>query len=193
MGAPVNKTADAAAGTVAGAAAGTTADITAAATASRAAGADTADAEDKGSPRDADAVIAQLVVTPQSPLAGRSARAQRLAERYRLAVVGIKPARPDIIAPFAGRRHAARPRRDGGVRGDAGTGNGADGPDRGGCESDDKRRCEQVGKRIRKHVGKCIGTYIGERIGGHSGADQLKNAVEHPAQGRHRRPHPRHR
>lgn len=61
-----------------------------------------ADDDDKGSPRDADAVVAQLVVTPQSPLAGRSARAQRLAERYRLAVVGIRPARPDIIAPFAG-------------------------------------------------------------------------------------------
>ena len=76
-----------------------------------AAGAKPADTEEKGSPRHADAVVAQLVVTPQSPLVGRSVRALRLADRYRLAAVGLKPARAEVLLPFAGQawqraRHA---------------------------------------------------------------------------------------
>jgi len=55
----------------------------------------------KGSPRDADAVVAQLVVTPQSPLLGRTVRGIRLADRYRLAAVGLRPARSDFVAPLA--------------------------------------------------------------------------------------------
>ena len=61
-----------------------------------------ADKEEKGSPRHADAVVAQLVVTPQSPLVGRTIRSLRLADRYRLAAVGLKPARAEILLPLAG-------------------------------------------------------------------------------------------
>jgi di/tricarboxylate transporter len=53
------------------------------------------------SPRDADAVVAQLVVTPQSPLLGRTVRGVRLADRYRLAAVGLRPARPRRATPLA--------------------------------------------------------------------------------------------
>lgn len=41
----------------------------------------------------ASAVVAQLVVTPQSPLAGRTVRQHRLVEQYRLAAVGLRPVR----------------------------------------------------------------------------------------------------
>jgi len=41
----------------------------------------------------ADAVVAQLIVTPDSPLVGRSIRALRLADTYRLVMVGLRPAR----------------------------------------------------------------------------------------------------
>ena len=53
----------------------------------------------------ADAVVAQLVVTPQSPLVGRSVSDHRIAERYRLVVVGLKTARaPGALASFRARR-----------------------------------------------------------------------------------------
>ena len=55
-----------------------------------------------GSPRDADAVVAQLVVTPQSPLLGRTVRGIRLADRYRLAAVGLRPAIHRPTVPLAG-------------------------------------------------------------------------------------------
>jgi len=38
-----------------------------------------------------DVIVAQLVVTPESPLEGRSVRQERIAERYRLVVVGLRP------------------------------------------------------------------------------------------------------
>ena len=40
-----------------------------------------------------DTIVAQIVVTPESPLEGRSVRQHRLAERYRLVVVGLRPVR----------------------------------------------------------------------------------------------------
>ncbi|MEO8079339.1 MAG: SLC13 family permease, partial [Caldimonas sp.] len=58
--------------------------------------------EEKGSPRHADAVVAQLVVTPQSPLVGRSIRGLNVADRYRLAAVGLKPAQVEMLLPLAG-------------------------------------------------------------------------------------------
>ena len=39
----------------------------------------------------ASAVVAQLLVTPQSPLVGRSVRQERVAERYDIIVVGTRP------------------------------------------------------------------------------------------------------
>jgi di/tricarboxylate transporter len=39
------------------------------------------------------AVVAQLIVTPDSPLVGRSIRRERLAERYAMIVVGLRPRR----------------------------------------------------------------------------------------------------
>lgn len=36
-------------------------------------------------------LLAQLIVTPDSPLVGRSVRRERLAERYQLVVVGLRP------------------------------------------------------------------------------------------------------
>jgi di/tricarboxylate transporter len=51
-----------------------------------------------GAPVDADAatapvsvMVVQMIVTPGSPLVGRSVRQQRLAERYDTAVVGLRP------------------------------------------------------------------------------------------------------
>lgn len=44
------------------------------------------------------AVVAQMVVTPQSPLVGRSVRQLRLADRYQLAVVGLRPGRAPSAA-----------------------------------------------------------------------------------------------
>jgi di/tricarboxylate transporter len=44
-------------------------------------------------PRPVRAVVAQMVVTPQSPLVGRSVRQLRLADRYQLAVVGLRSGR----------------------------------------------------------------------------------------------------
>lgn len=60
--------------------------------------ADTASgAEDEAQPRNdevhPDQIVAQLVVTPESPLAGRTVRRERLAERYELVVVGLRPVR----------------------------------------------------------------------------------------------------
>lgn len=37
------------------------------------------------------AVVAQMIVTPESPLVGRSVRQERIAERYGLVVVGVRP------------------------------------------------------------------------------------------------------
>ncbi|MEO6030526.1 MAG: SLC13 family permease [Burkholderiaceae bacterium] len=37
------------------------------------------------------ALVAQIIVTPQSPLVGRSIRRERIAERYGVAVVGLRP------------------------------------------------------------------------------------------------------
>lgn len=53
---------------------------------------DSADEKPAATPA-ASAVVAQLVVTPHSPLAGRTVRQQRLVEHYRLAAVGLRPAR----------------------------------------------------------------------------------------------------
>lgn len=39
------------------------------------------------------AVAAQLVVTPESPLVGRTVRSERLADRYQLIVIGLRKAR----------------------------------------------------------------------------------------------------
>lgn len=46
-------------------------------------------------PVDADhqAVAAQLVVTPESPMVGRTARSERLADRYGLVLIGLRKAR----------------------------------------------------------------------------------------------------
>ncbi len=48
---------------------------------------------EKGSDEEAvpTAVVAQLIVTPQSPLVGRSVRSERIAERYSAKVVGLRP------------------------------------------------------------------------------------------------------
>ncbi|WP_157991410.1 SLC13 family permease [Caldimonas tepidiphila] len=54
--------------------------------------AEDAEATSAGTPA-AKAVIAQLVVTPQSPLTGRTVRQHRLVEHYHLAAVGLRPAR----------------------------------------------------------------------------------------------------
>ncbi len=71
-----------------------------------------AEAGEKQSPRDADAIVARLVITPQSPMVGRSVSDHRIAERYRLVVVGVKPARSTILpsraAPKASRTVADR-------------------------------------------------------------------------------------
>ena len=40
-----------------------------------------------------DTIVAQFVITPESPLEGRSVRQYRLGEHYRLAVVGLRPVR----------------------------------------------------------------------------------------------------
>ncbi len=40
-----------------------------------------------------DVIVAQFVITPESPIEGRTARQYRLAEHYRLAVVGLQPVR----------------------------------------------------------------------------------------------------
>jgi di/tricarboxylate transporter len=37
------------------------------------------------------AIVAQLIVTPESPLVGRSIRQERIAERYGVVVVGLRP------------------------------------------------------------------------------------------------------
>ena len=39
------------------------------------------------------AIVAQMIVTPTSPLVGRSIRAERIAERYGMVVVGLRPRR----------------------------------------------------------------------------------------------------
>jgi di/tricarboxylate transporter len=39
------------------------------------------------------ALVAQIIVTPESPLVGRSIRRERIAERYAIAVVGLRPLR----------------------------------------------------------------------------------------------------
>ena len=44
-------------------------------------------------------VVAQFVVTPESPLVGRSVRQERLVERYRLALVGLRPVRATAKSP----------------------------------------------------------------------------------------------
>jgi di/tricarboxylate transporter len=51
------------------------------------------DAEKSGEDRHAPptAVLAQMIVTPQSALVGRSARQERVGERYGLLVVGLRP------------------------------------------------------------------------------------------------------
>ncbi|MEO8060447.1 MAG: SLC13 family permease [Burkholderiales bacterium] len=47
------------------------------------------DKEAKHSP--ATATVAQMIVTPTSPLAGRSVRSERIAQRYGVLVVGLRP------------------------------------------------------------------------------------------------------
>lgn len=51
-------------------------------------------------PVDADhqAVAAQLVVTPESPMVGRTARGERLADRYGLVLIGLRKARGGAAA-----------------------------------------------------------------------------------------------
>ncbi len=49
-------------------------------------------ATDGGSEAEA-AVAAQLIVTPQSPLVGRTVRGERLADKYRLTLIGLRKAR----------------------------------------------------------------------------------------------------
>jgi di/tricarboxylate transporter len=49
-------------------------------------------AADGGPEADA-AVAAQLIVTPQSPLVGRTVRGERLADKYRLTLIGLRKAR----------------------------------------------------------------------------------------------------
>ncbi|MBI1394515.1 MAG: SLC13 family permease [Betaproteobacteria bacterium] len=53
------------------------------------------DADDRARPdaTSAHAIVAQIIVTPESPLVGRSVREVRLADRHRLAVVGMHPVR----------------------------------------------------------------------------------------------------
>ena len=60
-------------------------------------------------PRRATAVVAQMVVTPQSPLVGRSVRQLRLADRYRLAVVGLRSGRAAPSASWSRQEVADRP------------------------------------------------------------------------------------
>jgi di/tricarboxylate transporter len=57
--------------------------------------ADAADAADATDDADdgGDAVAAQLIVTPQSPLVGRTVRGERLADKYRLTLIGLRKAR----------------------------------------------------------------------------------------------------
>ncbi|MBT9486870.1 MAG: SLC13 family permease [Rubrivivax sp.] len=52
-------------------------------------------AAEHAQPVDADhqAVAAQLVVTPESPMVGRTARSERLADRYGLVLIGLRKAR----------------------------------------------------------------------------------------------------
>jgi di/tricarboxylate transporter len=59
-------------------------------------------------PRRATAVVAQMVVTPQSPLVGRSVRQLRLADRYRLAVVGLRSGRMGPSASWSRQEVADR-------------------------------------------------------------------------------------
>lgn len=54
------------------------------------AGKDTTPKADEAHP---DLIVAQFVVTPRSPLEGRTVSLERLAERYRLVVVGLRPVR----------------------------------------------------------------------------------------------------
>ncbi|MEO6363640.1 MAG: SLC13 family permease [Caldimonas sp.] len=85
--------------------------------------------EESGSPRHADAIVAQLVVTPLSPLLGRSARDHRIAEQHGLVVVGVRQSGarmplPSAESALAGARRSlaalrsSRPNR--GVAGDRG-------------------------------------------------------------------------
>lgn len=48
-----------------------------------------------------DLVAAQLVVTPQSPLVGRTVRGERLQEKYQLTLIGLRKARDAAEAPPA--------------------------------------------------------------------------------------------
>jgi di/tricarboxylate transporter len=52
---------------------------------------DDAPPDDEEAP--ASAIVAQMIVTPESPLVGRSVRQQRIAERYGMAVVGLRTRR----------------------------------------------------------------------------------------------------
>ena len=53
-----------------------------------------------------DLVAAQLVVTPQSPLVGRTVRGERLQEKYQLTLIGLRQARDADEAPPAMERLA---------------------------------------------------------------------------------------
>ena len=67
------------------------------------------DAQGQGrKPRAARAVVAQMVVTPQSPLVGRSVRQLRLADRYQLAVVGLRSGRAAPSASWSRQEVADR-------------------------------------------------------------------------------------
>ncbi len=58
---------------------------------------DTESAEEVRKTRDEEAhpdtIVAQFVITPESPLEGRTVKRQRLAEHYKLVVVGLRPVR----------------------------------------------------------------------------------------------------
>jgi di/tricarboxylate transporter len=48
--------------------------------------------------RRASAVVAQMVITAQSPLAGRTVRQMRLGDRYQMAVLGVRPGRTPLAS-----------------------------------------------------------------------------------------------
>lgn len=61
----------------------------------------------------ASALLAQLIITPGSPLVGRSVRRERLAERYQLVVVGLRPR--SVVRGWDRADVADRPLREGDI------------------------------------------------------------------------------
>ncbi len=51
--------------------------------------------EREAEPAPKESVVAQLIVTPESPLAGRTVRGERIAERYGVVVVGLRSRQQD--------------------------------------------------------------------------------------------------